>query len=1138
MIASRSIVGAAGRLLARVLPVAGVLAIGCSGTPEVEVDPGSGLVVERVRADGAAADAGLQVGDRLLLWQAMREGASPATHPFRSPFDIQFVESEESVRGPVRLVFERDGSRRTTRIGYRWRLTARPVFPAELEAAYDEALAQSEADPTGSVTALEALADGSEFDIWLLYRAALIRREADLRDGLGDAYRAAVTAARARGDERSAAVLLFLAGYGERAVGHWLEAGALFEEAAEAFGALGSELMQAAALDEQGEAWIRTGRRDEGTERIREGLEIRQRLAPDSLAVAASWTSLSNLAPSAEERRRTIELALDINSRRAAGSIHHLESLNNLGNALWALGDLDGATEHLRASEALILEKGLGGRRLAMVRGNLALVARARGDLGQAERSLLETLEYFETHEPTSPMTAETYSILGSLRRSLGDLEGARDMLQRALALWKERRPGGEGEIGALKNLGDVAHREGDLARAREQLQAALRLAEAQGMTSDWAAAIQVSLGNVERKAGRFDLGSQYLERALATYREHRPGSQQLAATEGAFAQLLREQDRLDEAAAAYRRALGLGETLAPGSMMVARPLHGLAQVAEEQGRVDEALALYARAVEVFEVQVGRAADSQIGRAQYRSEHRSIVQDFIALLIRQGLLERAFAVLEQSRAQSFLAMLAERRVDLMSEVPAELVAERRELDARYDALQAQRLRGTQASVADPLGDDLEEVRRDRELVHQKMRTASPRLASLSVPETVGVARAQEALEAGSVLLSFNVGDDSTQLLTLTSGTLRAIEIPVGHDQLARRVTALRLLLSAGASGAADPAGVSETRSHLQERAEELYDLLIRPAAAEIETASQLLIVPDGPLHVLPFAALRNRADDSYLMQNHAIRFAHSLSTDLQLRSRGGRRQGNRSIVAFADPYTGAVTQEGTDRDALRRRATLGPLPGARREVESLHRVFDEAQTYVGREASEERVKELGGSFPYLHFATHAVVSEREPLDAGLILSLPETRGAKENGFLQAWEIFEQLRIDAELVVLSACETGIGADLGADGILGLTRAFQFAGARSVLASLWQVADRSTAPLMVAFYEELDAGHSAADALRAAQLRLLRGDAPSLERPGLLAKLLGQGDAPPQRLDHPYHWAGFQLYGDSARSSGSP
>jgi len=149
---------------------------------------------------------------------------------------------------------------------------------------------------------------------------------------------------------------------------------------------------------------------------------------------------------------------------------------------------------------------------------------------------------------------------------------------------------------------------------------------------------------------------------------------------------------------------------------------------------------------------------------------------------------------------------------------------------------------------------------------------------------------------------------------------------------------------------------------------------------------------------------------------------------------------------------------------------------------------------------------------YLHFASHGLLDERFPLNSGLALTIPgEMKEGRDNGILQAWEIFEHLRIDADLVVLSACETGLGKEMGGEGLVGLTRAFEYAGARSVLASLWGVADETTAELMKRFYSYVKAGQTKDAALRRAQLELIRG-------------------AVGHQASHPFYWAAFQLNGD--------
>jgi len=178
-------------------------------------------------------------------------------------------------------------------------------------------------------------------------------------------------------------------------------------------------------------------------------------------------------------------------------------------------------------------------------------------------------------------------------------------------------------------------------------------------------------------------------------------------------------------------------------------------------------------------------------------------------------------------------------------------------------------------------------------------------------------------------------------------------------------------------------------------------------------------------------------------------------------------------------------------------------------VKAVSGLFPGARILLGRDATEEAIKSLAPQARRLHFACHGLLDERFPLNSALAFSIPDhVEEGHDNGLLQAWEIFEDLRLDADLVTLSACDSGLGKEMGGEGLVGLVRAFQFAGARSVLASLWSVSDVSTADLMKRFYGYLREGRSKDEALRAAQTDLIRS----------------------RDFAHPYYWAAFQLTGD--------
>jgi CHAT domain-containing protein len=382
-------------------------------------------------------------------------------------------------------------------------------------------------------------------------------------------------------------------------------------------------------------------------------------------------------------------------------------------------------------------------------------------------------------------------------------------------------------------------------------------------------------------------------------------------------------------------------------------------------------------------------------------------------------------------------------------------------------------------------------------------------------------------------LSYSVGRDRSYAFTLAPGAgVQVHTLPISERQLREDVERFRSLIRRRSLGATDSTA-------LLEHGRRLYDLLIEPAAKAIAGAQRVLILPDGPLHVLPFAALvrgvgagGNRTEQSwqYLVEWKPLHVVLSATVYAELRKARpapGVAPAGPTLVAFGDPKYPATAAAGVEaqaaaaqdpvvRSMLTRGYRLAPVPATRREVTAIGALFTgTADTYLGEAATEERAKAAGRHARYLHFASHGLLDERLPLNSGLALTIPEApKEGQDNGILQAWEIFERLRIDADLVVLSACETGLGKELGGEGLVGLTRAFHYAGARSVLASLWSVEDETTAVLMERFYGHLKAGRTKDAALRDAQLDLIRS----------------AGGAARPDGSHPYHWAAFQLNGD--------
>ncbi|HSP06770.1 MAG TPA: CHAT domain-containing protein, partial [Acidobacteriota bacterium] len=299
-------------------------------------------------------------------------------------------------------------------------------------------------------------------------------------------------------------------------------------------------------------------------------------------------------------------------------------------------------------------------------------------------------------------------------------------------------------------------------------------------------------------------------------------------------------------------------------------------------------------------------------------------------------------------------------------------------------------------------------------------------------------------------------------------------------------------------------------------AEQLYRELVAPAEQNLKHVQRLIIAPDGILNYLPFESLLRKSAPAsgidfsslpYLTNDFEIEYAPSSTVFAALKIHEGAMEAPNELLAFADPgKPAAEPARGKTRSS---RGDYPPLPNARLEVEGIARLFppEKVAIFEGQAASEEKLKKMKlTEYKRLHFASHGVIDEQNPEFSSILLSTPQ-KGA-EDGYLMTQEIFD-LKLNADLVVLSACKTGLGRQIRGEGIMGLSRAFLCAGASSVLASLWNVPDASTAQFMTDFYRSMvTKGMSKTEALKKARLELIRSG----------------------KFSHPYYWAPFVLIGN--------
>jgi CHAT domain-containing protein len=311
--------------------------------------------------------------------------------------------------------------------------------------------------------------------------------------------------------------------------------------------------------------------------------------------------------------------------------------------------------------------------------------------------------------------------------------------------------------------------------------------------------------------------------------------------------------------------------------------------------------------------------------------------------------------------------------------------------------------------------------------------------------------------------------------------------------------------------------ISKRSVGYKEAASHLYTTLLKPAQGQLRTLNNLVIVPDDVLWELPFQALQSSAN-RFLVQDYAISYAPSLTV---LREMSRKRQIRRpttssTLLAIGNPDIGKATR-GRDEPVIMG-GQLQPLPEAERQVRSLGQLYGSGQskTYIGSEAREERLKQEAGAYRILHLATHGILNNASPMYSHLVLS--QSAGeVSEDGLLEAWEIMK-LELDAELAVLSACDTARGKVSAGEGVIGLSWSLFVAGCPSAVVSQWKVESSSTTELMLEFHRRLKGSatgqskvsSSKSEALRQASLRLMRS----------------------KEYGHPFYWAGFIVVGDNS------
>jgi CHAT domain-containing protein/Tfp pilus assembly protein PilF len=896
-------------------------------------------------------------------------------------------------------------------------------------------------------------------------------------------------------------------------------------------------------------------------------LAIREKQAPGSLDVAASLNSFGNVAWAQGDLTAAhdyYQRALAIREKLAPGSLAVANSLNGLGVAADNQGDLTAARDYHQRALAIREKLAPSSLDVAASLGNLGIVAYDQGDLTAARDYHQRALRIQEKLVPGSLDVAASLNNLGNVAYDQGDLTAARDCYQRALAIREKLAPGSLDVAVSLNNLGAVAQDQGDLTAARDYHQRALAIREKLAPASLGVAGSLHNLGGVAYDQGDLTAAHDYLKRALAIQEKLAPGSLNLVAMINGLGEVARKQGDLTAARDYLKRALAIGEKQAPGSLEVARSLNHLGIVAYDQGDLTTAAQLATRAWTIIREQASVVSGDE-ARQAFGSYYANIGANLVRYQVALGRTEDAFVTLEEGRAQALQQMLRERDT-AKRHAPAEVWRAYEEAQRAYDLrgkalekageAEARAKAALDAEIAQQAGEEaiaakrqaLAAAQKEREQVEEgytqarveaERRWGEVRQAVKALlPPPVDVKRARELIPSGVAWVEFSVGEaESTVFVVRGGGQVAAYPLQVPLKELEARVDFVRRSVSREV-GERDivVAGSEEIRL---DAARTLYQKLFPAGAREaIAGTERVVLSPDGVLWELPFAALvtNDTGPAQYLGLEKPLVYAQSLAVFAQAASvEAGRAGGKGTVLVVGNPLfdnarradllaaqtksaPAPVTAAKAAQHAQGELALLSrdgmipvPLPHAEEEAREVAALYG-VKAWSGAEPTEKWFRERAGEAEIIHLATHGYFNPILPMSSGVILAVPEQEagpGETDNdGALQAWEIMSQIHLKAELVVLSACETGLGKAEKGEGLVGLTRAFQVAGARSVVASQWRVSDRSTARLMVAFHESLRAGVSKDEALRRAMVKVAKD---------------------PTTAD-PYFWAAFLLVGD--------
>ena len=888
--------------------------------------------------------------------------------------------------------------------------------------------------------------------------------------------------------------------------------------------------------------WLNeTGQKSKAFDRYQEVLPLLLALNKKHLATAIliDIATLNNTFGKPHKAIEVLQQAISI-----AQSVNHKLGLSvaytNLGVAYRNLGENYKAVEYQK--RALDLRREMDDMENS---GVLSLnMGVAYGTIGETQQALDHFEDALKLLRERKDKKGQAFTLMSMGREyiNLGDRATAIQLYQQGLGLTQELNDI-RAEANILLALA-TTQQEDDPQQALTNLEKALRLSRQIGDRRSEANTLS-ALGQFHLNQSKTAEAEQFFSQSLKIGESASNTLMVVEALNG-LTQVYLAIQKYSEARSSVNRGLGLVQTQG-NEMLEAQFFYYLAKVESSEKNLEKSKAAIEKALQLVESTRVNVRNQNL-RTSFFGKTQGYYHFYIQLLMKlhlanptTGYDRQAFQVNERARARSLLDTLTETRARIRQGVNPELLAQERTLQQNL-ADQSERL--TRLTNGKAPGEAQAEARKSvdalvlqYEMLLSKIRQQSPRYAALTQPEPLTLEAVQKrVLEPGSLLLEYSLGDDQSFVWAISPTQVFWYELP-GQELIETAVNKVRnLLLTRNQLPAhllRDQRGdrIKQAEQELSTAAAELSNLILAPVATHLGT-NRLLIVADGVLQYIPFAVLpeptgKGMASDKAtpLVVRHELVSLPSASTLAVLRAETPTKpkaDPGKLVAVFADPVFDVEDPrfqhlmkrdplvaenpppnrvETVEMNRLRQltpvvksdeKISIPRLPFTRQEATEIRTLATSARTalFLDFAASHNKVTTADiGKYQYLHFATHGLLDTEHPEFSALVLSLVDEKGNRQKGFLRMMEVYN-LDLAAQLVVLSACETGLGKNIRGEGLIGLTRGFMYAGAPSVVVSLWSVSDQGTSELMKRFYRGLLTEKlRPAAALRKAQIELM-------------------------------------------------